>query len=400
MNTQLSIVRQENVQLIAQNAPQIFNDNTQRAARCGDFGAALLAEVQQQGMSDELDQRCAVFIEKSRKTVRLMNEQRSPVTKLFDQIRAEFTALENSIDPTKAGTVPFQVQALRNQYAARKREEEERRRREELVRAQHAQAVTAYEQALTDCYRREFAAYADRCITRLTALNTSLTVENFAAVEADIRKFPHEAPADLCNHFRITATPSPLLAPDEAQQILSRTQARLLPEFIESYAMAVGDYKDNITDSLPAKLAELQRIAGAKAEEAARLKAELAAKEAAEAARLEAERKRKADEEEAAKKMQAEAAEMGSLFSAAQASAPAYAPKTQVKKRVTALDAEGVMQILALWWSKDGQHLPVDELAKMFKKQFTAVEKYANDKSHPELINSPHVLYEEEVKAR
>lgn len=49
----------------------------------------------------ELDKEAALFIEKARKTVKKMNEKRSPVTKLFDDIRREFTVIENAIDPPK-----------------------------------------------------------------------------------------------------------------------------------------------------------------------------------------------------------------------------------------------------------------------------------------------------------
>ena len=76
-------------------------------------------------MTDELDKTAATYLERTRRTVKAMTELRSPVTKLFDQVRKEFTTLENDIDPTKAGTVPYQLQQLRNMYAAKKRAEEE-----------------------------------------------------------------------------------------------------------------------------------------------------------------------------------------------------------------------------------------------------------------------------------
>ncbi len=63
----------------------------------------LLAEIQQHGMSDELDKRCAEFIFQSKRTITKMNERRAPLPKLFDQITFEFTGMENSIDPSKKG---------------------------------------------------------------------------------------------------------------------------------------------------------------------------------------------------------------------------------------------------------------------------------------------------------
>ena len=125
--TDLTIVRKENVQMIAQSAPQIYKDNTTSSERCNEYGQKLLAQIKANGMNDELDMQCANYINKARNTVKKMNTNRSAITKIFDQIRSEFTGMENSVDPNKTGSIPYQIQQERNAYAARKREEEERR---------------------------------------------------------------------------------------------------------------------------------------------------------------------------------------------------------------------------------------------------------------------------------
>ena len=112
--SQLAIIKQENIQTIVSAAPQSYQDNKLSRDNCTRAGQVLLETIQAQGMTDELDQQAAVFIEKARKTVRKMNERRSPVTKLFDDIRREFTVMENAIDPTKVDTIPFKLQQLRN----------------------------------------------------------------------------------------------------------------------------------------------------------------------------------------------------------------------------------------------------------------------------------------------
>ena len=400
MSTELSIVRPENVQMIAQNAPKIYDENRQRSVRCSNAGNQLLSEIKEKGMSDELDRRCAAYLEKSRKTVKLMNEQRSPITKLFDQIRTEFTGMENSIDPTKTGNVPCQIQAFRNQYAAKKREEEEKHRREEALKLQKQQARTKYDADVEDDFKQQFSRYVIRCINELTTLNSSLTLDNFDIQSAKIVDYPTAMPADLFNHLTLSVLIPQMLSTEEATQIRAHVQSRLLSQFHEQYAWEVGDYKDTIVDALASKRAELERMAKANAEEQERMKQELAAKEAAEAARLEAERKRKEEEAKAAKEIQSQALEVGNLFDSASVSTPAYTPKTSVKKKIVALDAEGIINIVSFWWSKDGQYMSVEDLTKMFKKQITAVEKYANDKANAEFINSPHVKYEDEVKAK
>lgn len=399
MNNELSIVRPENVQMIAQNAPKIYNDNKQRSMRCTDAGSQLLAEIKEKGMSDDLDQRCAAYLDKSRKTVKLMNEQRSSITKMFDQIRTEFTSMENAIDPAKAGNVPYQIQACRNQFAAKKREEEEKRRREEAMKLQKQQALIKYEIDVEEDFKQQFNRYITQRINELTTLNASLTLENFDTQSVKIVDYPTTMPADLFNHLTLSVL-VPQIVSGEAAKIRAGVQSRLLARFNEQYTTEIGDYKDTIVDAFSSKHAELERMAKANAEEQERMRKELAAKEAAEAARLEEQRKRKEEEEKAAKQLQAQAQEVGNLFDSASVSTPAYTPKTSVKKRIVALDAEGIINIVSFWWSKEGQFMDVDNLTKMFKKQITAVEKYANDKANAEFINSPHVRYEDEVKAK
>ena len=142
-------------------------------------------------------------------------------------------------------------------------------------------------------------------------------------------------------------------------------------------------------------------MAKASAEEQARMKAELEAREAAETRRLDEERKRKEEEAQAAKKAQQTATEMDGLFGQAAVATPVgYQPKTAVRKRVVTDTPDGILAVVSMWWSKEGRFLSMEELSKIFKKQITFCEKLANDKDNPELISSPFVRYEDEVKAK
>ena len=401
MNENNLILREENIALITQSAPQTYDENTLSCQRCSDFGQKLLSEIKQHGMSDELDKRCADYIEKAKRTLKTMNEKRSPYTKLFDQIRSAFTSMENAIDPSKKDTAPFLIQQARNSYAAKKREELERQRQEELRKQQREQALNRYKQEVEDDYRRQFDQLVTSDINALNALNQSLTLENFDEVSGKIIGFSHilsnewfqQLPSFAHRPFEITE--------EEARNIQHDTLNRISKSLKEQYQGEIGDYRDTITDSLRSKKIELERMAKASAEEQARLKAELEAREAAEARRLDEERKRKEEEAKAAKQAQAQAAEMDGLFGMAAVATPAaYQPKTSVKQRIVVSNAEGYLAVLSLWWAKEGQFLSNDDLAKMFKKQIAFCEKLANDKDKPEYIKSPFVRYEEEVKAK
>lgn len=396
MNTTLPILRAENVQLIADSAPDTYNSNALSAQRCSDFGKALLAETQK-GMTDELDQRCAEYINKAKKTLKVMNERRAPITKLFDQIRSEFTAMETMVDVTKKDSIPGQIQAARNAYAALKREEAERIRQEELRKQQREIARQRYYTELEDSYRKQFDTVINFGISELTQLNQSLTLKNYDSVSTEIRQFNTQFNPQT---IREVIYKPHELTEEEASEIRHEVMIRLSAQFNEQYTTEIGDYRDTLVDALPSKRRELERIAIANADEQAQLKAQLEAKEAAEKRRLDDERKRKEQEAKAATQLQAVANEIGNLFDQASVGTPAYQPKASVKLRINAHNADGILALLSLWWSKEGQYLPIDELTKMFKKQITFCEKLANDKDSPEKLEHPYVSYEEEVKAK
>lgn len=387
--------------MIAQSAPQTYDTNALSSQRCSEFGQRLLAEIQQYGMTDEIDKRCAEYIDKAKRTVKAMNERRAPITKLFDEIRSQFTGMESSVDPTKKDSVPYQIQQHRNAYAAKKREEAERARREEMARQQREQAINRYKQDAEDDYRRQFDALITSTINELTSLNQSLTIENYDEVSAKIKGFNINLGNEWFQHCQSYAHKPYEINDAEAIQLRQEILKRLSTQFKEQFLAEVGEYRDTIVDALPSKKRELERMAQANAEEKARLEAELKAREAAEARRLEEERRRKEDEAKAQQQVKSQANELDGLFGAAQVATPVgYQPKTAVKLRVKALNADGILAIVSMWWSKEGQFLPIDELEKIFKKQITFVEKVANDKNKPETIDSPFVSYEEEVKAK
>lgn len=397
----LPILRQENVQMIVQSAPNAYNTNSLSSVRCADFGKNLLDEIERSGMTDELDKRCADYIDKAKRTLKTMNERRAPFTKLFDQIRSEFTGMENSIDPTKKDTVPYKIQQARNTFAAKKREEVERARQEEMRRQQREQAISRYAQDAEDDYRRQFDGKITSDINALTSLNQSLTIENFDEVSKKIKNFDVKLGNEWFQYCQSHAHKPYEISDGEAVQIRQSVLNRLSRQFKEQYASEVGEYRDTIADALPSKKRELERMAKANAEEQARMKAELEAREAAETRRLEEERKRKEEEAMAAKKAQQTANEMDGLFGQAAVATPVgYQSKTAVKKRIVTDSPEGMLAVVSMWWSKEGRFLSMEELSKIFKKQITFCEKLANDKDSPELISSPFIRYEEEVKAK
>lgn len=396
MSQELAIVKQENIQTIVSAAPQSYQDNKLSREKCIQAGQAILDAIKAQGMTDELDQQAAQFIEKARKTVKKMNERRSPVTKLFDDIRKEFTALENAIDPIKSDTIPYQLQQLRNQFAAKKRAEEEERRRREYERQQAEQARARMKQDIEEDFKAQFQQLVNKVCNDLSAIDSAVTLANYEASFAQVKDYSTELPADfLYNLHTLIRIPAGITV-DEIRKAEIETKERLAKQFKEQYEFEIDSTKQYIIDRLPSKKTNLERMAQASAEEAARIKAEMEARQRKEAEEQEAERRRKEEEEKQKAEMARQQSEMDSLF-ATQASLQEYQPKTKVTKKIEILNPEGIMPILSMWWSKEGCHLTVEELSKMFKKQITFCEKLAKEGT---FIEDESVCYIDDVKAK
>ena len=396
-NNELAIMRPENMKEIVMAAPGSYEVNRKSRDNCVNFGQSILHTIQQQGMNDDLDRQAATFIEKARRTVKVMNERRSPVTRLFDQVRTAFTVIENEIDPAKSGTIGYQLQQLRNQYAARKRAEEEKRQREEMARRQAEEAARKFRIDVEDDFKQKFQDLVNTTLNKITELDNNLTLENYDNSLTSLRIIKAST-ADCIPEWIETLHTSRLIPMGvKVSDIEKEIKQKLCQQFCNQYLSEVGDTVDYTIDRLPSKKANLERMAKANAEEAARIKAEMEARQKAEAERMEKERAAREAEEKRKTEMERNAAEMTSLFNQ-QATVAGYQPKTKVTKKINLLNPEGIMPVIALWWSKEGCTLTVEEISKMFKKQITFCEKLANKEDI--FVNDECVEYVDEVKAK
>ena len=402
MTTEVAIIKQENLQQIVSGAPQSYNENKKSHDNCIAACQQLLQAIQQQGgiTSDELDQKVAGYIEKSRRTVKVMNEKRSPFTKLFEQVRTQFTQIENEIDPSKSGTIPYQLQAYRNQYAAKKLQAQQEAQRKALAEKQHKDALDRILTDIKDDFEKKFQSFLDGSVKTLQALDENVTLSNFDASLEQIKKAPTTLPAEFVPGLKFTVSLSYYsgVTPAEAAQKESEAKNALLQQFTNQYKYEIETNRDYILDRLPSKKKELEKIATANAEEAARLQKEKEEREKAEKQRLEDEKQKKQQEAEEAKKLEQQQKEMAGLFEGQAIAAAGSATKAKVTKKIHLLDAEGILPIISMWWSKEGCTLSVEELMKKFKTQITYCEKIANKDG--EFIKHEFVEYVDEVKVK
>ena len=397
-NQALTVFESQNVQTLAELAPQSYKENQVSHFRCIEAGKSLLERVKREGMSDILDMEIAKFIEKAKLTVKKMNGKRTPVTQLFDQIRKVYTTMENEVDPTKVTSVPGQLQAYRNAFAQKKHEEEEHRRREENARLAKENAKKRYRSDVEDDYVRQFNALVNNSINELTEMDKQINLDNYEIIYDGIKNYNCDLPDTWFQTAACGALRPAELSSDECRAIQANVMAGLVQRFKEQFQFEASSTRDDILDRMPSKKKELERITKVSAEEAAKIKAQIEAKEREEAIRKETERLEREKQEAAAAKLASEKQKMDGLFGAPVAVPVGYQPKTLVKKKVMVRSADDIMAIVAFWWSQVGCTLTMEELTKEFKKQITFANTAANSKDTPMFINNVH--YEDEVKAK
>ncbi len=400
MTTEITIFEPQNFGAVVKAAPQAYSENRMSHERCLAYGQQLLHRVQTEGMSDALDQELAVFIDRARKTVRKMNGKRSAVTQLFDSIRSAYTTLENEIDPAKRDTVPAQLQDYRNQYAAKRRQEQEEEQRRRQLQQAKANAKAKYAADVEDDFMRQFNSLVASACNRLAELDKSVTLDNYAAVLAEVKNTACQLPQQWFDALHATVLLPPVLSPEEARAIADDVKSNLQKRFTEQYAFELSTNRDDILDRLPSKRKELERIRQANAEEAERIRQQMQERERREAELREKERAEREAKEKAAAELAAQKKEMDDLFAQSELQASQYQTKTQVKKRIHVLNPEGFMQVVGMWWAQCGSTLSVAELEKIFSRQLTFCNRLANDKAGAVFIKSDHIEYIDDIKAK
>ena len=397
----IAIIQKDNVNAIAQQAPIAFKANQVSHDRCLEKGQALLDTIEANGgLNDELDKEVADYIKRSRNTVTKMNNGRSAVTKLFDEIRGVFTGLENDVDPTKKGTIPNTLQNIRNDYAAQKRAEAEEKRREEEKRQRIAAMKTKYYTDLENAFKQNFNMLLNYRINDLSRIFSEVTLQNYNDHYNKIKGISRELTRDdLVKIFTVNIMRPIELNQDELKAIRDEVIGKVKESFEMQYATEVSDNCDSFMDMLPSKKTELEAISKASAEEAAKREEEMKKREAEEAAKCEEERLKKEAEEATKAKLEQEQQSIGGLFDQAKASVSTYQPMTSVKQKIEIDDPRGILDILNFWWIHEGVNLSLEDLQKKFKSQISFAEKMANAKE-PMTIKSDSIRYVDEVKAK
>lgn len=395
-----ALVKQENIQAIVSSAPKAYEIVKMSHDKCLEFGNALLKKIEENGgMNDQLDAQVADYLVRVGTTLKKINDTRTPVTRLFDDIKKVFTALENDIDKTKTGTLPFRLQALRNAYAKQKFEEAEKKRKEEEARQRAIAVKNQYIQDVKNDYRRLISEAISNSCKTLMDLDNNVTLENYQKTYDFVDDFQIELPLEWYKELKHTiGIPNIPISIDELRQIEIDVKNELYKEFSEQYLYEIESTKVYVQERLPSKKMNLEKIAKSSPEEAALIKEAMETNNVKEAAKMEDERKARELEQQQKAEAAQQMNEMNNLFAMAEAAQPVAKTSVKVSKKIEILNVNGILPIIHMWFSQEGCNLGTDELAKIFKKQITFCEKLANSKD--EFIDDKNIKYVDDVKAK
>lgn len=393
------LIKVEEFTTLIKSAPDAITKNKNSIMVCNQVGQGILDTIEGEGMTEELDSKAAEYLKKVTVTIKNMQTRRSPITQIFDRIRSVFTSDEKAIDPKDFTTIPGKITNARDQYAAKKRMEEKKRQEEAIKRANIENEKLSYKSDLNRLLSEHYNEYFIEKSTELELLFNTLHLNSFDLKSKCIREFSVEYPREHFNKFSKDAH-TIYLDLTTKKAIKGEVIIGKYAQFAEQFKFEMEDLRQSFIDRLSSKRKELY-------DEEYLRKTNLEAAEKAEKERKEREEKERQERAAEQAKKEAERAEkervfaqtshMNTLFTEAAATIAPAVVKAKVTEKIEVLHPQGILEIYQMWWMREGNQLPLDELIKIHKKMITYCEKIAKDNDK---INSKYVRYVEEVKAK
>lgn len=394
---------------------------------------------QKKAALEAIDERSNKFLANSTGAVKEMAEARKAITQLMDEVKKMFTGEENKIDPTKSEYAQ-KIQQYRNNYAKWIIAEQERVRKEAALKAAKEKEAgdmqISWKTGITNFLNEQLALKK----TKMNNAFNAITLETFEEKKLQLIGMSPKFNMALVQQIALPDIRNTYQSTEEYEKM--KFDAKDMYDydlFSSQWEAEITSLKNSLVARLNSKKEELEETERLRVEaeenerkrqeELAKIKdkeaRERAEKEAAEKkeaeqreiARKEQERidreneeklrlqqeeeKRKKDAEEAAAR-EAAARTAKTLFDQAAASSDTgTAPTARKSFNVTVLHPAGWVELFTFWFQKEGLTLTVEEIEKKTMKQIKAfVEKAAKGTkdAQPEMIESKHIKYEEDLK--
>jgi hypothetical protein len=402
-NSGLSVFETE-LPLLAKSATAVRDKNNLLLSKALNKGQTLLDTLEGGEMSPELDVEFNNYLALCAKSVVMMNTDRKPITQMLTAIAGEFTKIENSLDKSKADTIPFKIQEARNNYA-RAAAAEQRRKEQELLNKQRSDAERIDIRAKV--HARVHEKYTEILMGFKKKYNDlfytlSIDPDNFKEVTDALNKMPMVYPEVKFNEIAAPTIMLMYVKQEELPALIFDSRKELYNELSSNFTENMEALKMHLIDQLPARKQELIDISKANKVEAKRLQDAADLRKEQEKLDLAKENQRR--EEEAAKAVET-VKEVGTATLAFEkdiAQAEIFSEQTQSVKHSYVIQVRsntGWMQVINLWFKEFGSKTSVDKVAVKKPESMKAdLEKLAFN-GGTRLDDSAHLVYEQDVKA-
>lgn len=384
------------IQKIIGDAPATLVANTTSRDRAVQAADEMIKAHTNSGMTPELDAQMAAFVDKARKTVKVINDKRKPFTQMMDELKKRFTECENDIK-----TRVDMVQKLRDDYATKlMREKQEKERQAALVAAKEKEKIVLIQQ-IKDAVAKAFYDYvAAKKESSLKYFN-EITLANFEERSRVLETSGFSFTPARLKELKISQISYEHHDEKEFAEILTSIveDDSLHVHYNNEYGTAMSTHKKDIIDRLPSKKKELEAMAAADEVEKKRLEDEKAKREEEERARIAEEAQKQLQAVSVNNKAEAAQSEaatsMDSLFAVASAPAPAVKESVEIQVKNNAAYA----LLFQYWFERKGKTMDQDSIEKM---TLGRIKKFCEDyiKETGEVIDSPFIELVDKFKAK
>lgn len=391
------LATQDQLQEVIISGSEILKNSELRVSKAVSVGNKLLAEIQEKGMSPELDERANKFLVNCRTAKTDIENQRKPITAFFDTIRKQFTEIEGKLDPKKTEALPTAIQYYRDQWVKKLKTDEEAKQKIAQDKIDKEKEVIDIKTSL----EVQLSAHVNNHISdrkqKLQDSFNGITLANFSEKSQGLKAL---AISYQKSHFES-------FSPNWQRKIVTQEETTvLLNEFIASKdfdliaAVVVSEikkFKEELIEKLPSLKTSLDEMAKAGEEEKKRLEKEKEVREAAATKKLQ-------DDAAAQIKADSEAAEIKKTADQTNAMMnnlelnDTVAPETRDGFKIKLLNKTAIAEIFTFWFQREGITLTLEELEKKSIAQMKAYCEKVGHKSG-DLIVSENLKYEPVYKA-
>jgi hypothetical protein len=321
---------------------------------------------------EQHDATLATLQSKLKESYNLMNERRSPFTRLFTEITSKFTAEEK-----KVVEIGNEVKALRDNWQrekARRNSIEQEKAAKELEKKQALIDAKTY---IAKCIIDKFTAHGVAVVKRMHAKFYEQNATELTEYADALGKWSPVLDDPNWDSFtQLIANSKPqLITPEQHAALLREVCAEQRPKLEKEWIESMTRERDGLIEMVPSRKMELERIAGdAEAKRQADERIAQEAKDREEAAKRDAEDKAQALEQTAS------VDSLNASFDVAAQSTPVVgmAKGTVVKKKYQPKSHKAWAAMLQSWVKNDMANMTLDELQKKLGFVRTACEGRLN----------------------